>query len=631
MLLLGASAAAAASPQSDRRSTGAQQSAPSPFAQLRPPVAVEPDRGRHRAWNSLRQSDSLPFSSYATFLLGHRGWPGEAAMRRVAERRLSLEAASPGEVVALLRRLPAADPGGHAQHAFALAGDRPREEAREAARRRLDGGVLPPTDEQRLLGRVRRRLRPGRSRPADGGAARQWRHGRARRGASMWAPPREAGPVRDAARAADPRAPTRRAGSAALDPRCAARRRPDRSTRRTGCATPARAPRRGNCSPRAAALDRPPAKPARWLETALTLARGAANDRNWSTAYGIASQARRPLSAPAPTSATGPMASATIIRASPGSAGPPRCTGSAGPPTRRACSISTPAPRARRRPAPRASTGPPAPPPRPAMRRRPMPGSSRRRRAPDQFYGQLALERLGRARAAAAGACPPPTPPSAPPSPRAPLAEAVRYLGMVGRRGDQTPVHPRAGRSSCDNDRERAIGRRVRPADRPARSRRLGGARGARRAARTSTTAPPSRRSRSRPLMRATGRSPTASSARKARSSGPRSASAGARGLMQLMPGTARQVGAPGRRSLRSRPADRGPAIQYPARQPLSVRADGRMGRQCGAGRGRLQCRQRQRPALDRAPMAIRACPAPTCCAGSRTSPSPRRATTSSA
>ena len=27
-------------------------------------------------WTSLRQSDSLPFSAYASFLLGHRGWPG---------------------------------------------------------------------------------------------------------------------------------------------------------------------------------------------------------------------------------------------------------------------------------------------------------------------------------------------------------------------------------------------------------------------------------------------------------------------------------------------------------------------------------------------------------------------------
>src|SRR5262249_14812193 len=35
-------------------------------------------------------------------------------------------------------------------------------------------------------------------------------------------------------------------------------------------------------------LDRPPANPARHIALALTLARGAANDRNWQTAYDIA-------------------------------------------------------------------------------------------------------------------------------------------------------------------------------------------------------------------------------------------------------------------------------------------------------------------------------------------------------
>jgi soluble lytic murein transglycosylase len=32
-------------------------------------------------WNSLRQSDNHPFSSYASFLASYRGWPGETGMR----------------------------------------------------------------------------------------------------------------------------------------------------------------------------------------------------------------------------------------------------------------------------------------------------------------------------------------------------------------------------------------------------------------------------------------------------------------------------------------------------------------------------------------------------------------------
>ena len=33
-------------------------------------------------WNALRQSDGLPFSSYARFLIAHPGWPMEAALRK---------------------------------------------------------------------------------------------------------------------------------------------------------------------------------------------------------------------------------------------------------------------------------------------------------------------------------------------------------------------------------------------------------------------------------------------------------------------------------------------------------------------------------------------------------------------
>ena len=133
LLLLGASAAGVA----------AQSLAPARAGRQRPGV-------RHRAccrrrpsspiavdiaqWNALRQSDNLPFSSYATFLPRHRGWPGETAMRRSAERRLSLEAASPGEVIRFFSRTSAADPGRPCPARLRAAGDRPR--ATRRARRR---------------------------------------------------------------------------------------------------------------------------------------------------------------------------------------------------------------------------------------------------------------------------------------------------------------------------------------------------------------------------------------------------------------------------------------------------------------------------------------------------------------
>jgi soluble lytic murein transglycosylase len=75
--------------------------------------------------------------------------------------------------------------------------------------------------------------------------------------------------------------------------------------------------------------------------------------------------------------------------------------------------------------------------------------------SPDQFYGLLALEKLGR------------TPPPPPPAPvasaadragfsRQPLVEAVRYLGANGRRSDQTQF-VRALAVALDNERDRAM------------------------------------------------------------------------------------------------------------------------------------------------------------------------------
>jgi soluble lytic murein transglycosylase len=68
----------------------AVQPPPPPRFQPRPAPAYSPVSPAVAAdiarWNSLRQTDSLPFSAYASFLISHRGWPGETAMRRTAEK-----------------------------------------------------------------------------------------------------------------------------------------------------------------------------------------------------------------------------------------------------------------------------------------------------------------------------------------------------------------------------------------------------------------------------------------------------------------------------------------------------------------------------------------------------------------
>ena len=103
-------------------------------------------------WNSLRQSDSLPFSSYASFLKSYRGWPGETALRKTAEQAIDPAGTPAGEITSYFRVHPALTPVGHARHAFALLAEGKVEDARAAARKAWQGGVLPREDEERLLG-----------------------------------------------------------------------------------------------------------------------------------------------------------------------------------------------------------------------------------------------------------------------------------------------------------------------------------------------------------------------------------------------------------------------------------------------------------------------------------------------
>ena len=61
-------------------------------------------------WNAIRQSDALPFTSYAEFLIAHPGWPNETALRKSAERALLPDSASPNTVIAFFARQCATRP-----------------------------------------------------------------------------------------------------------------------------------------------------------------------------------------------------------------------------------------------------------------------------------------------------------------------------------------------------------------------------------------------------------------------------------------------------------------------------------------------------------------------------------------
>ncbi|MBY8821339.1 lytic transglycosylase domain-containing protein [Sphingomonas colocasiae] len=238
-------------------------------------------------WNRLRQSDNYSFSDYASFLVANPGWPGESAMRKTAERAINPNNYSPPQVAAYFERMPALTTTGEARHAIALLAMGRTEQARAVARRAWTGGTLSPEDEARIIGafgstltsadhdlRMERLLWSN----ASNAAVRQL---------SFIAPDRR--PLFEARIAMQTKAADAATKATSLDDRF--RNDPgyivDRAgwLRTTGNSPAARAYLAG---PRS--LTVPPLDAEEWFETLLTNARAAANDTQWTLAYNIASR-----------------------------------------------------------------------------------------------------------------------------------------------------------------------------------------------------------------------------------------------------------------------------------------------------------------------------------------------------
>ena len=236
-------------------------------------------------WNSLRQTDNLPFASYASFLMAHRGWPGETAMRKTAEKA-NADGGAAYEVIGFFSAFPPLTPAGHARHAFALLASARGDEALEAARKAWTGGILPPTDEARILSQF-----GGRLSSADHDARLEALLGNgdtqsAARALPLASAQRQA--LYATRLALQTRAPDAASRLAALGPVDGdSGLLIDRANwlRNTGQSLAAR-----QLMAQPHRLARPPANAEKWFETMMTLAKGAASDAQWSTAWQIASQ-----------------------------------------------------------------------------------------------------------------------------------------------------------------------------------------------------------------------------------------------------------------------------------------------------------------------------------------------------
>ncbi|MES2453286.1 MAG: lytic transglycosylase domain-containing protein [Pseudomonadota bacterium] len=238
-------------------------------------------------WKSLQDSSSYPFETYARFLLAHPGWPGEMSMRRSAENALSASTWSPGTAVTYFRRYPPLTGTGRTRFAEALAATGSRDEANLAAEKAWVSGSLSASDEAKLIGSFSSALTP-----ADHDA---------RMDMLLWQ-----GSIQSAQRQLALVTPSKRPlFEARLALRTNAPNASDlaSATSMTGAGDPGyladRATwfRNNNASPsarsllaRRQALTSRPGNPEKWFEVLLTNARGAAADAQYSTAFDIARQ-----------------------------------------------------------------------------------------------------------------------------------------------------------------------------------------------------------------------------------------------------------------------------------------------------------------------------------------------------
>jgi soluble lytic murein transglycosylase len=105
-------------------------------------------------WRSLTTTpNNYTFSTFASFLISNPGWPDEDKMRRNAEQALGAGPSSPQEVVAFFNRFPPLTNVGRARYAVALDALGQRDTARTQAASAWRGGTMMPEDKMQLFSR----------------------------------------------------------------------------------------------------------------------------------------------------------------------------------------------------------------------------------------------------------------------------------------------------------------------------------------------------------------------------------------------------------------------------------------------------------------------------------------------
>ncbi len=238
-------------------------------------------------WRRLASSDGFSFTDYADFLIAHQGWPDEGKMRGNAERQADADMQDPAKIIAFFRQYPARTAQGKASHALALNRLGRRDEAQEMAREAWAAGNMDIKWEERLRSQFYASFRPeDHLRRAD---------------AALW----QRRP--DVAERVLPMLPVTRQSVTAA--RIAFQRKAPDAALKMGPADPVGSMDAGYLADKArwtadggnliaarqllanrVAMSQRPSDPEKWYELLLTQARAAANDGQSSTAFAIASK-----------------------------------------------------------------------------------------------------------------------------------------------------------------------------------------------------------------------------------------------------------------------------------------------------------------------------------------------------
>jgi soluble lytic murein transglycosylase len=116
-----------------------------------PAAPVNPVASAVSEWRALSQSGNYSFSSYASFLINHPGFPDANTMRKNAEKAIRPDGESSDQIIGFFRRYPPLSATASLRFAEALSARGLRDQARTEARNAWIGGALSPEDEGRVL------------------------------------------------------------------------------------------------------------------------------------------------------------------------------------------------------------------------------------------------------------------------------------------------------------------------------------------------------------------------------------------------------------------------------------------------------------------------------------------------